>query len=64
MMIPWAAIGQLVLGLINLLVKKHERKQALKKQMYEFIKKHDAQAQENTKLRAKYDELLKKLQDQ
>lgn len=60
-MIPWAVIGQLVLGLINLFVKKHERKQALKKQMYEFIKKHDAQAQENTKLRAKYDDLLEKL---
>lgn len=63
-MIPWALIGQVVLGLINLLIKRNESKEKLKSQMLEFIKKYDASALDNVKLRKEYEELQKRAREE
>jgi len=61
--IPWALIGQVVLGLINMFIKRADRKEELKRQMLEFIKKYDASALDNVKLRQEYADLLKRAKE-
>lgn len=58
MPIPWGLIIEAVFRIVNFFIKDKERRDALRRQMYEFIKEHDASAMGNVKLREDYERLL------
>lgn len=59
-MIPWGFIIKIASGLLGIFVRNKVDKEKLKRQMYEFIKKHDESISENVGLRREYDEMVKR----
>lgn len=60
-MIPWGIIGQIAMGLIGFFIRNQQKKEQLKRDMLQFLKKHDQSILENAKLRKEHQELLKQL---
>ena len=59
--IPWGLILQVGLKLIDLFLARSAKKEAMKRQMFEFIRQYDSGVMDNVKLKSQYDELLKKM---
>jgi hypothetical protein len=57
---PWNLIAEVGLKLINLMITEVARKEAMKRQMLQFIKKFDDSILENAKLRREYDAIIKR----
>lgn len=59
-MIPWGAIVNGALGVANFFIRDKERREELRKQMMQFIKRHDESVALNSGMRKEYEELQKK----
>ncbi len=62
-MIPWGAIVNGALGVANFFIRDKERREELRKQMIQFIKRHDESVALNSALRKEYEKLLAAAED-
>ena len=57
-------ILQAAIPLINIFVKRSEKKSEMKRKMFEFARKYDEQVLANAKLRQEYDQLKNEITEE
>jgi len=61
--IPWGLILSVGLKLADIFFSRSAKKEAMKKQMFEFVKKYDTGVLNNVKIKKQYDGLLKQMSE-
>ena len=59
-MIPWSLVATVLLKIIDMFLSRSKRKELTKKQMIEFIRKHDERVMDNVKIRQEYDDIIRR----
>lgn len=60
---PWGLIINVIFKIIDLILSRSQKKNQMKKSMFEFAKKHDEKIMQNVSLKKEYDKILKEEYD-
>lgn len=60
---PWGLIINVIFKIIDLILSRSQKKNQMKKSMFEFAKKHDEKIMQNVSLKKEYDRILKEEYD-
>ena len=58
--IPWSLIATVLLKVIDFILSLSKKKEAAKRQMLDFVRKHDERVMDNVKIRKEYDDIIKR----